>query len=129
MVSTQRRMRPVIRRLASGPRAMKLRSIRGWSLRARISAGSDTSTTSTIPGTRICRAMTSAHRFGPRVKAIQYVRQSGSQRRCVAQQHLAHAVVFDPINSGRGIDLGGVVVGQKAIALDATPGHDDENAE
>jgi hypothetical protein len=29
-----------------------------WSLSARISAGSETNTTSTIPGTRMCRAMT-----------------------------------------------------------------------
>src|SRR5215472_6471670 len=108
---------------------MKLRSTPRASLRARISAGSDTSTTSTIPGRRMCRAMTSPRCSGPRKEAVAHVPQNGVERRGMSQQHFAHSICLDPINAQGRVDLRVVITGQEAVTFDPAPSHDNEDAE
>src|SRR5215472_3403432 len=107
---------------------MKLRSTPRASLRARISAGSETSTTSTIPGRRMRRAMTSARCSGPRKEAVAYVPQNGMERRGMPQQHLAHAIFLNPIDAERRVNLGIVITGQEPVTFDPAPSHDNEDA-
>src|SRR5215469_10694910 len=129
MIWNQRRIRATIKRLISGPRRTKLRSTPRASLRARISAGSETNTTSTIPGRRMRRAMTSARCSGPRKEAIAHVPQNGMQRWGMSQQHLAHVIFLYPINAEGRVDLGVVIAGQEAVTFDPAPSHDNEDAE
>src|SRR6516165_5368074 len=129
IIWNQRWIRATIKRLISGPRRTKLRSTPRASLRARISAGSETSTTSTIPGRRMRRAMTSTLCSGPRKEAVAHVPQNGMQRWGMSQQHLAHAIFLHPINTERCVDIGIVITGQEAVTFDPAPSHDDEDAE
>src|SRR5215469_8139035 len=128
MIWNQRRIRATIKRLISGPRRTKLRSTPRAPFSARISAGSETSTTSTIPGRRMRRAMTSARCSGPRKEAVAHVPQNGMQGRGMSQQHLTHAILLHPINAEGCVDLRVVITGQEAVTFDPAPSHDDEDA-
>ncbi len=47
----------------------------------------------------------------------------------MAGEDVDHGVGVDPVHADLGIDLGGVVVGEEAVAVEAARGHEDEDAE
>ena len=54
----------------------------------------------------------------PRLKGIGDSHQKRAQFWVVTHQHSFHAIVRDPTETERGVDLRGVIDGEEAIALD-----------
>jgi hypothetical protein len=63
-----------------------------------------------------------------RLEGVLDARQRRRELREMAFQHRQHRVLLDVVHSELGVDLGTVVVGKEAIALQSSRRHQDENA-
>src|SRR5437764_15285381 len=67
-------------------------------------------------------------RATPRREWILDTRQHGRKLRCMTCQYARQAVTLDPLHTTRRVDLGRVVSGEEAVALEPARRHEDEDA-